>query len=224
MPTHQPCSALAHFIWRKRLPGIFVTGTDTHVGKTFITSQLVQRLQELGVNAVAMKPVACGDCGYDDVKLFWELAKKKVPVSQLNPYHFQLPLAPVAQRSKIKVSPQKIRNLYRKLCAKHDIVLAEGAGGLLVPITWKMSVREIAKAIGAPLLIVARAGLGILNHTILTVEAARRASLKVAAVVLNDWDGTKFRSAPRNKRVLEKLLKVPVFIEPYRDRFGSRVC
>ena len=85
-----------------------------------------------------------------------------------------------------------------------------------------MSVRDLAESLRLPLVVVARAGLGTLNHTILTFEAARQGGLKVAAVVLNDYDGKNAEAAQGNQRVLRKLLKVPVLIEPYRSGTSPR--
>lgn len=213
--NRKPAAALAAFIRKRKLPALFVTGTDTHLGKTFITVHLIQRLQESGLRAAAMKPVACGICGRKDALEYWKLANKKIPLSAINPYWFRKPLAPIAQKSRPTVSIAKLRGLFRELRRRHDLVLIEGAGGLLTPLTWSMSVRDLAKSLRLPLVVVARASLGTLNHTLLTVEAARRDGLEVAAVVLNDHDGKNAQAAAGNQRVLRKLLKVPVLIEPY---------
>lgn len=210
----KPCLKLARLLRRKKVTGLFVTGTDTGVGKTFITTQLVLRLQESGLDAVAIKPVACGDCGRKDAVTFWKLAGLRIPLRVINPYWFRKPLAPVAQSSKLRVSPRKISEWLRKLRRRHDTVIVEGAGGLLVPLGWKLSVRDLARSLALPLVIVARAGLGTLNHTILTVEAARHAGLEVLAVVLNDYDGRNAKAAIGNQRVLRRLLKLPVWMEP----------
>ena len=213
---------LAKLILQRKIKAVFVTGTDTHIGKTFVTAQLIQRLQELGLSVAALKPVACGHCGRAAAVLYWKLANKKIPLGTINPYWFRKPLAPIAQKSKPDISIAKIRGLFQKLRKQCDIVLVESAGGLLTPLTWSMSVRDLTESLRLPLVVVARAGLGTLNHTILTVEAARRAGLKVAAVVLNDYDGKNAEAAQGNQRVLRKLLKVPVLIEPYRSGTSPR--
>ena len=144
-----------------------------------------------------------------------ETANKKIQLGTINPYWFRKPLAPIAQKSKPDISIAKIRGLFQKLRKQCDIVLVESAGGLLTPLTWSMSVRDLAESLRLPLVVVARAGLGTLNHTILTVEAARRAGLKIMAIVLNEHDGKNAKAAVGNQRVLRKLLKVPVLIESY---------
>jgi len=212
----KPATSLAAFIRKKKLRAVFVTGTDTHMGKTFVTTHLIRRLQESGARVAAMKPVACGECGRADAIAYWKLAKKKIPLSTINPYWFRKPLAPLAQVSRPNISRARIRRLFAQLRAGHDITLVESAGGLLTPLTWSMSVRDVAKHLRLPLIVVARAGLGTLNHTNLTMESARRAGLKVVAIVLNDTDGTNAKAAPGNARILRRLWKVPLFIEPYR--------
>jgi dethiobiotin synthetase len=212
----KPATDLAAFVRKKKLHAVFVTGTDTHMGKTFVTTNLIRRLQEQGLRVAAMKPVACGTCGRDDALSYWKLAGKRIPLSTINPYWFRKPLAPVAQKSKPNISLPRIRGLFRSLQKKHDIVLVESAGGLLTPLTWSMSVRDLARSLQLPVVVVARAGLGTLNHTILTVEAARHAGLKIKAIVLNDQDGKNAKAAAGNRRVLARLLKVPVLLEPYR--------
>jgi dethiobiotin synthetase len=192
------------------------------MGKTFVTTSLMQRLQESGARVAAMKPVACGNCGRDDALRYWKLAAKKIPLSSVNPYWFRKPLAPLAQVKNPCISARKIRGLFRRLQESHDIVLVESAGGLLTPLTWSMSVRDMAVALGLPLIVVARAGLGTLNHTLLTVEAARTAGLKVIAVVLNDTDGTKLKAAPGNRRVLKRILGIPVIIQEFENRDQKR--
>ncbi len=208
-------AGLAKLILRRRIKGLFITGTDTHMGKTFITAHLVRRLQDSGLRAVAIKPVACGRCGRADAVTYWKLAKKRIPLGTINPCWFHKPLAPVAQRLKPSIPLARIRGTLRKLQRQYDMVLVEGAGGLLTPLTWSMSVRDLAESLRLPLLVIARAGLGTLNHTLLTVEAARSTGLKVLAVILNDHDGTHAAATPGNRRVLKKMLKVPVFVEPY---------
>lgn len=211
----KPSHALARLIIRRRIKSVFMTGTDTHMGKTFVTSQLIQRLQESGLRVAAMKPVACGECGRADAIAYWKLAGKRIPLDTINPYWFRKPLAPLAQQANPKISIAKIRGLFGKLKKQHDITLVESAGGLLTPLTWSMSVRDLAQSLGLPLVIVARAGLGTLNHTMLTVAAARQVGLKVVAIVLNDSDGKHAKAAPGNQRVLKRLLKMPVLIESF---------
>ena len=198
-----------------------MTGTDTHMGKTFVTTELVRRLQESGLKVTAMKPVACGECGRSDAIAYWKLAGKRVALNQINPYWFRKPLAPLAQTPNPKISLSRIKKDFTKLKKKSDFVLVESAGGLLTPLTWSMSVRDMAKSFKLPLVVVARAGLGTLNHTMLTVDAAHRAGLKVIAVVLNDNDGKNGKAAAGNQRVLKRILKIPVLIEGFNPSTSS---
>jgi dethiobiotin synthetase len=194
--------------------GTFITGTDTGVGKTWVACRLAEALRQRGLRVGVFKPAESGDGG-DALKLK-RASGCPLPLSVIRPYHFKQPLAPaVAARLEGKrVSLAKIQAALAELRRDSDVVLIEGAGGLLVPYGPGLDGAALAKALKLPLLIVARAGLGTLNHSLLTLEAARRRRLKVLGVLLNGRVKAGDRSASSNARVLRSLTRVIVFEAP----------
>ena len=186
---------------------VFVTGTDTGVGKTFVTAALVRELRRAGVHAGAVKPFATGNRG--DARVLRAAMNGELSLSEINPVFFRRPLAPmVAARLEGKRVPLRVR-----LPAKpFGLLLVEGIGGWLVPLTERVTVADWAARQGWPILIVARAGLGTINHTLLTVESARRRGVKIAAVILNDVERAGAAVAQRNATALRRLVRLPVFM------------
>ncbi|MCE5271094.1 dethiobiotin synthase [bacterium] len=174
------------------LRGFFVTGTDTGVGKTAVTAALCVLLFRAGLRVAPVKPVQTGVTAGEpgDLEICLETAGLKPGpelLRRMNPYRFRLPASPhlAAEQEGQAVDPELILAGCRELVLTHDCLLVESAGGLLAPLTRKYSTLELAAALGLPLIVVARAALGTLNHTLLTLQAARAAGLNVAAVVLN---------------------------------------
>ncbi|MCX6907565.1 MAG: dethiobiotin synthase [Verrucomicrobia bacterium] len=185
----------------------FITGTDTGVGKTCVTAALVRALRKAGVHAGAVKPFATGS--RDDARVLRAAMDGELTLAEINPVFFKRPLAPmVAARLEGKRVPSRV-----KLPAKRfELLLIEGIGGWLVPLTDRVTVADWVARHGWPIIIVARAGLGTLNHTLLTVESARRRGVKTAAVILNDVDKAGVAAARRNAAVLRLLTRLPVFV------------
>lgn len=165
--------------------GIFVTGTDTDVGKTFVACGIAAALKRRGVNVGVMKPISSG--GAEDARALIRAAAVDDSPDLVSPIRLKEPLSPhlAAQRQGIRIDFQAIDRAWRELKARHEIVIVEGAGGLLVPIRDGFTMADLAKRLRLPLLIVARDALGTINHTSLTVEAARSRGLSVAGVVVN---------------------------------------
>lgn len=178
------------------LKGIFVTGTDTDVGKTYVSSIILRELREAGFSVGASKP-ACSGAVLEEGEPRWadlDQLAEAAGISDIDlicNQRFQAPLAPpVAAR--LEDSQTDLLAMQESLLAwesRSDIVVVEGVGGLLCPLTEQKSVADFAAWAGFPLLIVARLGLGTINHTLLTIEAATRRGLAVTGVVLNDGDG-----------------------------------
>jgi adenosylmethionine-8-amino-7-oxononanoate aminotransferase len=201
--------------------GFLVTGTDTGVGKTIVAAGLVRGLRSLGRDAAAMKPVATGVPPDDDADLLAAAAGTGDPRGLVRPYRFREPLAPAvaADREEKAIDPERIRRAFAELAALHELVVVEGVGGLLVPITWNWTVADLAADLDLPIVIVGRLGLGTLNHCALTAEAARRRGLRVLGIVLSpDSDGPPGPAEETNpgalaaltaERVLGVLPRVP---------------
>lgn len=170
---------------------VFVTGTDTGVGKTTVTATIARLLRQRGVDVGVMKPVETGVAdprqpGPDARLLAWAVASGDPP-ELLAPCRFRLPVAPAlaAKKEGAKIVLAELAAAARELTRRHQIVLVEGAGGLMVPLAGGLLVADLVQQLGARLLIVTRPDLGTLNHTLLTVFAARQLEIPLAGLVLN---------------------------------------
>lgn len=172
--------------------GLFVTGTDTGVGKTIATAVLARALRLRGVNVGVMKPVTSGcserngELISDDAELLAWAAGIECS-DDVAPYRLREPISPVeaAQLDGVKISFSRINEAYQRLSANHDYVLVEGAGGLMVPINGGLLMADLVKQLDLPLLVVARPNLGTINHTVLTCFAASQMEIDVKGVIVN---------------------------------------
>ena len=213
--------------------GLFITGTDTGVGKTLVTAALAAWCRGRGVDVGVMKPISCGGsvrAAESDTSLLARAARVDDPPELITPVQFRDPLAPYAAtlRSGRRVEWRRIARSFAELRRRHDVLLVEGIGGLLVPIDRRRTAADLAKRLRLPCLIVARLRLGTLNHTLLTVEAARRRGLAVAGVLLNAVEPPSRSAGGRlaertNPSVLARCLSVPVLgVLPHRHSRRSR--
>lgn len=192
--------------------GLFVTGTDTGVGKTAVAGALASLLRRRGVNVGVMKPVACG--GWEDSAFLKRSAGVDDPLDEITPVYFKAPLAPwpASRLERRNFDWKKLDAAYRRLRRKYDFLIVEGVGGLLVPLTRTQSVPHLIRRLKLPVVIVARLGLGTLNHTLLTLAEARRQRLNVRGVILNETAPMRGgRLAEKtNPPLIRRLGKVPI--------------
>jgi dethiobiotin synthetase len=197
---------------RRSSKGLFIIGTDTGVGKTVITAALAMALRAKRVNVGVMKPVSTGGKRPLDALFLKKAAQVDDPLDWINPIHLTPPLAPwVASRvTGQKISLQKIRQAYRWLQTKHSFLLVEGTGGLLVPITASFTILDLAREFGLSVVVVARTGLGTINHTGLTLHLLKEAKLKVAGVVMNGFSLLEKQTLAErtNAETIKSLYKV----------------
>jgi dethiobiotin synthetase len=191
------------------LRGLFVTATDTGVGKTEITCALLRGWRARGLDVGAMKPAQSGhDPGErSDAARLAEAAGAGDPPDLVCPYTFGPPLAPgvAARLAGTEISLARIMDAVRALAARHAALLVEGAGGLMTPLAARETYADLAVALGLPALVVARAGLGTVNHAALTCEALRARGVAVAAVVLNRTAAADDPSVPHNAAEIARL-------------------
>ncbi len=163
---------------------IFITGTDTGVGKTVLTALLTRFLRERGVNAVALKPVCSGARG--DARVLRAAMDNALPLDDINPWHFRAPVAPLlaARRERKHVHLAGVLARVRAVQRRFDVLLIEGAGGLLSPLGVDFNSRDLIAALGASPLVVAPNRLGSVNHILLTLAALPRGAAATARVVL----------------------------------------
>jgi dethiobiotin synthetase len=199
--------------------GIFITGTDTDVGKTWVAAGLTAVLRERGVAAVYFKPIQSG-CPREggrlvptDARLARDLAGLAEPLEVLTPITLGLPLAPgvAAAREGVAVDLERIAAGLRDLAGRYEFLVVEGAGGLYVPlIGTNFLVLDLIRWLGLPLLVVARAGLGTINHTALTVKAAQAADISVVGVILNRYPPKPGLAEETNAGVIEAITGAPI--------------
>jgi dethiobiotin synthetase len=203
------------------LRGLFVTGTDTGVGKSVLAASACAALAARGERVAAFKPVVTGldgepgEFGYDHELLASAASSGQAP-EDVAPYRFGPPLSPhlAAELAGERIEPAQLLAAARA----HELLVCEGVGGLLVPITTGYLVRDLAIDLGLPVIVAARTGLGTINHTLLTVEAARTAGLRVAGVVMTPWPDVPAEIERSNRETIERLARVPVSGLPHTDR------
>ena len=188
----------------------FVTGTDTGVGKTFLTSGLVRYLRSKGIDSVGMKPICTGD--HEDVLQILAASDSCEPEHLINPVWYRTPVAPYTA-SIIEdrlIDLNAIREAFEQLAKKHSSVLVEGVGGIAVPISAHYDFRDLARDLRLNVILVAANRLGVLNHARLTLEAIRASGLPCSLVALNSMHPDSDVSQTTNLSILENLLDVPV--------------
>lgn len=190
--------------------GIFITGTDTGVGKTLIScalAKILSRQCRVGV----MKPLAAGS-SQDAENLQRASGRSDLKLKDINPIFFEKPLAPFSAThfGKKKINLSKIFESFEKIQASSDFVIVEGMGGLHVPVTDRWMVADLALQMNLPLIIVTRLGLGTLNHTLLTVDYARTKKISIAGIVVNTTSRRKDLSTQTNVQALSRLTRLPV--------------
>lgn len=188
-----------------RMRTVFVTGTDTAVGKTVLTALLLAYLREEGWNALAMKPFSAGSLA--DARLFNRLQDKLLPMNLLAPFRFQDPVAPLVSVRKYRrrITLRQVLDRIHQVERRCDRLLVEGVGGLLVPLAEGFGVAQVIQRLACPVIVVARNRLGAINHTLLTVEMLRKLRVERIKVVLMDrtsWD----ESCRTNQEILADLV------------------
>ncbi|MFI5380313.1 MAG: dethiobiotin synthase [Tepidisphaerales bacterium] len=201
------------------IPGLFITGTSTGVGKTIITGAIARWLRADGRRVAVCKPVATGcvrrreGTVSEDAEYLAHCADTPHPLDLVCPVRYLEPLAPAvaAERAKTPVDFEAIARSLRIMTADADVLLVEGIGGILVPLDATHTVLDLARALNYPAVIVADAVLGTINHTLLTLQALRCAEVPVAGVVINRYPpGTPGLAEETNPRAIEKFGHVPI--------------
>ena len=208
------------------MKGIFITGTDTGVGKTVVAATLARLLRLRGVNVGVCKPVTSG-CPElngvlvsEDGELLRWAAGSAAPMADTCPYLLREPLAPsvAAEIDRVQIDFSHIKAACERLAAVHDFIIVEGAGGLMVPLAGGLLVADLILHLDLPALVVTRPNLGTINHTLLTTFTARQLGIRVSGLIINnfpDRPGTAEQYAPH---LLDSLSGTPLLgVLPYLD-------
>lgn len=190
---------------------LFITGTDTGVGKTHTAIQLLRLLRAAGTSCAGMKPICCGD--RRDAELLLAAGIDGLTIDEVNPVWLKTPAAPIvgSLTEEIHINIEQILAVFRALQARVEHVIVEGVGGWLVPIRSDYFVSDLAVEMRLPVLIVAQNRLGCLNHTALTVRSVIQHKLRCLGVALDDVPVPDDIATLTNADILRKSLAVPLF-------------
>ena len=209
------------------IPGLFVTATDTDVGKTVIAGAIANYFLRQGARVAVSKPVATG-CVHrregwvsEDAEFLASCADARYPLDVICPQRYREPLAPAvaAERAKEPLDWSAVQRSLDLMTrpnptfpdAPADVIIVEGVGGIRVPLDEDHTTLELARWLGLPAVIVARPSLGTINHTLLTIDALRRANVPITGVVVNRYPAeTASIAEESNPRAIEKYGKVPI--------------
>jgi dethiobiotin synthetase len=205
--------------------GFFVTGTGTEVGKSVVAAVLARTLAGQGRRVAVFKPAITGlddlspEAPEPDHELLRRAAESRQSEAEIAPYRYGPPASPhlAAALAGEEIEPRRLLDAAATAGAGADVLICEGVGGLLVPLTRDYLVRDLAVDLGLPLAIAAQPGLGTINHTLLTIEAARAAELDVAVVVLTPWSREPSAIEESNRETIASLAQVTVETLPPLD-------
>jgi len=202
---------------------IFITGTDTEVGKTHVACQLIEQYVSQGCKVIGMKPVAAG-CELidgimvnEDVQQLTAASNVDAPLALINPYCFNEPIAPhlAAEKAGVKIEIDVIVKAFKQLQTMADVVIVEGAGGFLVPLNDGEDMADLAAALDIPIVLVVGLKLGCINHGLLTVEAIKARGLSLHGWVANHID-PEMQVQNENIQTIAKQLGVePILVSEW---------
>jgi dethiobiotin synthetase len=201
--------------------GIFVTGTGTEVGKTVVAAVLARTAVASGSRVAVFKPAVSGldEPGEPDHELLRRAAGSTQTDDEIAPYRYGPPVSPHlgAQLAGERISPERLRAAAAEAGLGADLLVVEGVGGLMVPLTLGYLVRDFARDLGYASMIAAPSGLGTINHTLLTIESLRSVGLEVSCVVLTPWPAEPSEVERSNREAIERLGSLPVVTLPSLD-------
>ena len=201
------------------MPGFFITGTDTGVGKTMIASGLVWALKQRQIDVGVMKPFATGNREFSkkyksrDTFILAKAAQTSEPDSELNPFFHRKAASPLMASEILGMKAPSLEEAlvaFRKIASRHEFVIVEGIGGIMVPIAEKRVIGDFAKMLALPVIIVSSPLLGTLNHTMLTVMACRSLELDIAGIIINKMPLKPSIVEAKAPRMIEEITGVRV--------------
>ncbi|AFS82715.1 dethiobiotin synthase [Candidatus Nitrosopumilus sediminis] len=215
------------------MKSLFIAGTDTDVGKTYITAGLAVVLRKMDIDVGIMKPFAAGSAqkkGYksEDVEILSRAAHACDPENLVNPQFFPIPASPYTAWKKLKTKPKvsTILSSFEKLTKLHDIILVEGMGGIMTPILKDYYITNLIKEMKIPTIIVTRSKVGTVNHTIMTVKMCEKYKIPIKGIIINDFDsGYPIKDLTKDLQNLTgvKVLGSIPFIKDMSDQSLNRI-
>ncbi len=201
--------------------GVFVTGTGTEVGKTVVAAVIARTHAAAGETVAVFKPAVSGleEAGEPDHALLRRAAGSGQSDDEIAPYRYWAPASPHlgAELAGERIDPARLRKAALAAASRGDLLVCEGVGGFLVPLTLGYLIRDLARDLGVPVVIAAAAGLGTINHSLLTLEAIRAVGLEVSAVVLTPWPAEPGEVEASNREAIQRLGQVRVEVLPRID-------
>ena len=201
--------------------GVFVTGTGTEVGKTVVAAVIARTNAAAGETVAVFKPAVSGldEGGEPDHALLRRAAGSEQSDDEIAPYRYRAPVSPHlgAELAGERIDPARLREAALAAASRGDLLVCEGVGGFLVPLTLGYLVRDLARDLGAPVVIAAAPGLGTINHSLLTLEAIRAVGLEVSTVVLTPWPAEPDVVEASNREAIRRLGQVRVEVLPRID-------
>jgi dethiobiotin synthetase len=190
---------------------LFITGTDTNAGKTFVTALLTRSLRSRGFETIALKPLCSGE--RSDVEILQASSDHCLSLDETNPVWLREPAAPLvaARLENRSISLDSLVDWFRHLSCKHPSLLVEGAGGWLVPVTPKSTIADLAARLSLPVVVVVANRLGCINHTLLTLESIRARGLHCPGIILNSITPNPDIATRTNREILEQ--NTPILLE-----------
>lgn len=203
---------------------LFLTGTDTNVGKSYVAALLVRALRAAGRDCVGLKPICCGE--REDATLLHAAADGAITLNDVNPVWLRAPAAPYTASliENRAIDMDLIRESFARARATHESLIVEGAGGWLVPIVRDYFVADLAAEFGLPVAIVVANRLGALNHALLTVAAVRARGLECAGLILNHPTAEEDIATTTNRGILEEFAGVPILFDIAYGQRGIKLA
>ena len=177
------------------MKSLFISGTDTDVGKTYITAGLAVTLRKMGLDVGVMKPFAAGTKqkkGFksEDIEILSKAAQVNDPEDLVNPQFFKIPASPYTAWKKLKIKPKipTVLTNFKKLSKLHDLMLVEGMGGIMTPILKNYFITDLIKEMKIPTIIVTRSKIGTINHTVMTIKMCEKYKIPIKGIIINNFD------------------------------------
>ena len=210
------------------MKSLFITGTDTDVGKTYVTAGLAVTLRKMGIDVGIMKPYAAGTPqkkGFksEDVEILSRAAQVSDPEDLMNPQFFKMAASPytASKNLKVKVRVKSVLSSFKKLSKLHSMLLVEGMGGIMTPILKNYFVTDLIKEMRIPTVIVTRTRVGTVNHTIMTCKMCEKYKIPIKGIIINNFDSDGY-TVKTLKRDLESLTGVPILgTIPFLDNLSD---